>query len=144
METSMTGGQVTDASTPGPVVSRWPLTGHSVGRARHELRAALSGWGLDHLADPAELVLSELLTNAVRHARTPAGRLVETRYERLPQGGGIRIEVHDANDRMPQMRRPADDDEGGRGLALVDALTGRRWGVSSRQGVGKLVWALVG
>ena len=144
METSMTGGQVTDGGTPGPVVSRWPLTGRSVGRARRELRATLGGWGLDHLADPAELVLSELLTNAVRHARTPAGRLVETRYERLPQGGGIRIEVHDANDRMPQMRRPADDDEGGRGLALVDALTGRRWGVSSRQGVGKLVWALVG
>jgi hypothetical protein len=41
------------------------------------------------------------------------------------------------------MRRAADD-EGGRELALVDALTERRWGVGSRQGVGKLVWALVG
>ncbi|WP_329182270.1 ATP-binding protein [Streptomyces sp. NBC_01477] len=126
----------------GCVVSRWPLTAYSVGCARHELRAALSGWGLDHLADPAEIVLSELLTNAVRHARAPRGRLVETRYER--QKHAIRIEVHDANDRPPQRRRPADDDEGGRGLALVDALTEQRWGVSSRQGVGKLVWAVVG
>lgn len=142
MEPPMTDRQVTAGSRCEPVVARWPLTGHSVGLARLALRRTLGEWGLDHLADPAELVLSELLTNAVRHARTPAGRLVETRYERMPEG--IRIEVHDAGDRLPQMRRAADDDEGGRGLALVDVLTGRRWGVSSRQGVGKLVWALVG
>lgn len=141
MEPSTTDRQVTLDSGPGPVVTRWPLIGSSVGRARRELRGTLGGWGLDHLADPAELVLSELLTNAVRHARTPAGRLVETRYERMPEG--VRIEVHDANDGLPQMQRAGDDDEGGRGLALVDALTGRRWGVSSRQGVGKLVWALI-
>jgi anti-sigma regulatory factor (Ser/Thr protein kinase) len=127
---------------PAPVVTRWPLTGRSVASARRELRGTLVQWGLDELAEAAELVLSELLTNAVRHATNPHGRLVETRYERLPQG--IRIEVHDADERIPMMRRPADDDEGGRGLALVDALTGRRWGVSSRQGVGKLVWAHVG
>lgn len=143
MEPKTTDRQVAGSRSE-PVVARWPLAGESVGRARRELRATLTLWGLDHLADPAELVLSELLTNTVRHARTPAGRLVETRYERLPQGNGIRIEVHDANSRLPQMKRAADDDEGGRGLALVDALTGRRWGVSSRQGVGKLVWALIG
>jgi anti-sigma regulatory factor (Ser/Thr protein kinase) len=125
------------------VVSRWPLTGPSVRKARRELRGTLGEWGLDGLAESAELVLSELMTNALRHARSPRGRLVETRYERVG-GGCVRIEVHDANDRIPQMRRAADDDEGGRGLALVDALTERRWGVSSRQGVGKLVWALVG
>jgi hypothetical protein len=44
----------------------------------------------------------------------------------------------------PQTGKQPADDEGGRGLALVDALTERRWGVGSRQGVGKLVWALVG
>lgn len=141
MEQSTTDRQVTVETGQELVVTRWPLSARSVGRARGELRGALRAWGLGHLAEPAELVLSELLTNAVRYARTPAGRLVETRYQRMPDG--IRIEVHDANDRMPQMRRAADDDEGGRGLALVDVLTGRRWGVSSRQGVGKLVWALV-
>lgn len=124
------------------VVSRWPLTGLAVRKARGELRDTLKEWKLEDLADPAELVLCELMTNALRHARSPRGRLVETRFERVATC--VRIEVHDANDRIPQMRRAADDDEGGRGLALVDALTGRRWGVSSRQGVGKLVWALVG
>ncbi|CAG6396141.1 ATP-binding protein [Streptomyces cocklensis] len=142
MEQSATDRQVGVDTRPDAVVARWPLSGRSVGRARRELRGTLSAWGLDHLTEPAELVLSELLTNAVRYARTPAGRLVETRLERTPDG--IRIEVHDANDRLPQMQRAADDDEGGRGLALVDVLTERRWGVSSRQGVGKLVWALVG
>jgi anti-sigma regulatory factor (Ser/Thr protein kinase) len=125
------------------VVSRWPLAGHAVREARRELRDTLAEWGLDGLADCAELVLSELMTNAVRHAGSPRGRLVETRYERVA-GSCVRIEVHDANDGVPQMRRAGEDDEGGRGLALVDALTGRRWGVGSRQGVGKLVWALVG
>lgn len=125
------------------VVSRWPLSALAVRRARRELRGTLGEWGLEQLGEAAELVLSELMTNALRHARSPRGRLVETRYERVG-GSCVRIEVHDANDRIPQMRRAADDDEGGRGLALVDALTGRRWGVSSRQGVGKLVWAVVG
>jgi serine/threonine-protein kinase RsbW len=121
---------------------QWPPTRRSVGRARRELRAALAGWKLDELTDSAELVLSELMTNAVRHARSPHGRLVETRWERTATG--VRIEVHDANHRVPQMRRAADTDEHGRGLVLVDILTDHRWGVSSRQGVGKLVWAHLG
>jgi len=103
----------------------------------------LKGWGLDGFADAAELVLSELITNAIRHACTPRDRLIETRYERLPDGG-LRIEVHDAGDGVPLMQRPSGDDESGRGLALVDALTDRRWGVSSRIGVGKSVWARLG
>jgi anti-sigma regulatory factor (Ser/Thr protein kinase) len=124
------------------VVSRWALTGHAVRNARYELRDALREWKLDDLADSAELVLSELMTNALRHARLPRGRLVETRYERM--AGCVRIEVHDAHEGIPRLREAADDDEGGRGLALVDALTEQRWGVSSRDGVGKRVWALVG
>jgi len=80
----------------------------------------LKGWGLDGFADAAELVLSELITNAIRHACTPRDRLIETRYERLPDGG-LRIEVHDAGDGVPLMQRPSGDDESGRGLALVDA-----------------------
>lgn len=93
------------------------------------------------LADVAELVLSELFTNAVRHARGPADRLVETRYERLPDGT-LRIEVHDANSLRPERQEPSKDADSGRGLALVDELTSGRWGVSERLGVGKLVWAV--
>jgi anti-sigma regulatory factor (Ser/Thr protein kinase) len=97
-------------------------------------------WGLDSLADTAELVLSELLTNALRHARTPRGRLIETRYERLHDG--VRIEVHDANDRKPEISQPSPDDESGRGLGLVNSLTAGCWGVGGREGMGKLVWAV--
>lgn len=124
------------------VVRQWPLTARAVGRARRELRGALVEWKLGELTESAELVLSELMTNAVLHARSPRGRLVETRYERTATG--VRIEVHDANNRIPHVGRPGDEDEYGRGLVLVDALTDRRWGVSSRQGVGKLVWAHLG
>lgn len=124
------------------VVRQWPLTRRAVGRARRELRDVLTEWKLGELTDSAELVLSELMTNAVRHARSPRGRLVETRYERTATG--VRIEVHDANPHLPRMRRAADTDEYGRGLLLVDAVTGHRWGVTSREGVGKLVWAHLG
>lgn len=49
--------------------------------------------------------------------------------------------MHDANENRPELRQLSADAESGRGLALVDALTGGRWGVSGRAGVGKLVWA---
>jgi putative ATP-grasp target RiPP len=119
----------------------WPNTAKSVGLARRDLGARLAEWGLPELREPAQLVLSELFTNAVRHARAPRGRDVGTRYERVP--GGVRIEVHDAGDARPVRRAAAVDAEAGRGLALVEALTGARWGVSDRTGVGKLVWAVV-
>lgn len=69
-----------------PVVRRWARSARCVSLARHELRLALVGWELVELADAAEIVLSELLTNAVRHVRAPQDRLVETRYERLEDG----------------------------------------------------------
>lgn len=126
----------------GIVARLWPSTPRSVGRARHELTAALKGWGLEDLADSALLMLSELFTNAVVHARVP-GREVQTRYVRT--AGGVRIEVHDAADARPEPRAAADDDEAGRGLALVNALAGPgHWGVGERDGVGKMVWAECG
>jgi anti-sigma regulatory factor (Ser/Thr protein kinase) len=111
-----------------------------VGRARHLLAQHLGGWGLPHLADTAELIVSELVTNAVRHAREPRGRLIGTRFERLECG--VRIEVHDANDRKPECQEVPGEAEGGRGLVLVDSLTDGRWGVGNREGVGKMVWAV--
>jgi hypothetical protein len=101
----------------------------------------VDAWGMGGVADTAELVLWELFTNAVRHAAGPVDRLVETRYERLPNGT-LRIEVHDASDLRPRLRETSTDAESGRGLALVDVLTGGRWGVSDRLGVGKRVWAV--
>ena len=123
------------------MVTRWARSPRHVAPARHELRRALDAWGLVGLVDAAELVLSELFTNAVRHARIPRDGLIETRYERIPDG--VRIEVHDANEIRPVLQTPSADAECGRGLALVDALTQGRWGVDGRDGVGKLLWAVV-
>ncbi|MEC3995889.1 ATP-binding protein [Actinacidiphila sp. DG2A-62] len=102
--------------------------------ARQELRQQLEAWGLSRLAETAELVLSELFGNAVRHAFPPRRRQIDTRYERAL--GGVRIEVHDANENWPELRKATADEECGRGLLLVDELTGSRWGVSERDGGG--------
>jgi anti-sigma regulatory factor (Ser/Thr protein kinase) len=108
--------------------------------ARDDLLLHLVKWGMSaEVADGAVLVLSELFTNAVRHAREPRGRHIETRFAR--RDGGVRIEVHDANDGRPRMREAPGLEESGRGLLLVERLTGGCWGVSERQGVGKMVWA---
>lgn len=123
---------------PAGTVRVWPATPLSVRRARHELEAALAAWGLGALNDTAALVLSELMTNAVTHGKVP-GRGVGTLFVR--QGEGVRIEVHDCGEGKPDLRMPAEDADGGRGLALVDAVTEQRWGVVGRVGPGKAVWA---
>lgn len=133
---------VSVVNDPAAVVYRWPGEARYVAAARRALRRHLHDWGMDGLADTAELVLSELGGNAARHACDLDDRLIETRFGRLPDGT-LRIEVHDASDSKPELRRTTDDAESGRGLALVDALTGGLWGVSDRDGPGKTVWALI-
>lgn len=133
----------TRAAEGGPALTVWPATPRSVHRARHALAAALASWGLAELEDAASLVLSELMTNALRHAKVPQ-REIGTCVLRLAAPRGVRIEVHDASPAKPEVRASGPEDEGGRGLALVDALTGGRWGVADRPGPGKLVWAELG
>ncbi|WUH92366.1 helix-turn-helix domain-containing protein [Streptomyces sp. NBC_00433] len=128
---------------PSTLVYRWRRDPSIVVRARRLLVWHLDAWDMKGLAGVAELVVSELVTNAVQHAHGPEDALVETRFERLP-GGDLRIEVHDANENKPELRQLSADAESGRGLALVDALTGGRWGASAREGVGKLLWAECG
>lgn len=125
---------------PAVVMKTWPHGPRSVGRARRLLVHHLDAWGMPHLIDPAQLVLSELVTNSIRHARSPQGHLIATRFERLEHG--LRIEVHDANESKPERRGASADAEFGRGLTLVDALTGGQWGVSDRDGPGKMLWAV--
>ena len=129
------------STSTAPLTGRWPQNPLSVPLARQELRAALAAWGRADLADAAELVLSELMTNALRHA-ADCGWEIETRVEL--DGDGVRLEVHDASDARPHMRVAGDEDDGGRGLGLVDAITGHRWGVLTDLRSGKSVWALVG
>ncbi|MEV0368279.1 ATP-binding protein [Streptomyces sp. NPDC050636] len=121
-----------------PVVSRWTRHPRCVGLARAELRMLLDSWGLTVVSDAALVVLSELLTNAMRYARVSPDREIETRYFR--EADGVRIEVHDAARNWPQPRMP--DIYGGRGLVVVAELADR-WGVEVSDGNGKSVWAVV-
>lgn len=120
------------------VVWRWSRHPRCVGQARAVLRKALETWGLASVEGAALLVLSELLTNAVVHGRVSPGREVETRF-RL-EAGALRIRVDDASEQWPSARSKRE--EGGRGLALVGALS-ISWGVSNRVGVGKSLWAVL-
>ncbi|MBT2529880.1 ATP-binding protein [Streptomyces sp. ISL-99] len=121
------------------MVRRWADDPCCVGQARAALREALTGWGLSAVEDSALVILSELLTNAGRHARVP-GQSVETRFLRML--GGLRIEVHDGSCELPRLSTPDGDRDSGRGLWLVDALADR-WDVGERAGLGKVVWAEV-
>jgi serine phosphatase RsbU (regulator of sigma subunit)/anti-sigma regulatory factor (Ser/Thr protein kinase) len=110
------------------------LAGHlsEVQRARHltAQRARLAG--VD--ADDAELLVTELVTNALRHG----GPGVDLWVRRLP-AGGLRLEVVDGRaGSIPTVQRPDDDAEGGRGLVIVQALAAR-WG-TERLAAGKQVW----
>jgi anti-sigma regulatory factor (Ser/Thr protein kinase) len=97
----------------------------------------LHRWGLTDLTDDSALVLSELLTNAVEHARGPDGT-VGTRFSRL----AVRIEVLDADTRRLPRMGAGEEGVRGRGLHLVDACTARRWGVVLGAH-GKAVWGEV-
>ncbi|MEU5402001.1 ATP-binding protein [Streptomyces sp. NPDC005963] len=108
-----------------------------MGLARAELRRVLDGWGLAPVEASASIVLSELFTNAVRHAKVP-GWEIETRY--APLWRGVRIEVHDASQALPRIVPAGPDATGGRGLPLVEELSDA-WGVTPRNGPGKAVWA---
>ncbi|WP_405612656.1 ATP-binding protein [Streptomyces sp. NBC_00076] len=110
-------------------------------RTRALAHAVLSSWGVSHdVLESAELVLSELVTNALR-VRVPSDRQVGVRIARSPEDGLLRLEVSDAGPGRPEVRAPGDDETGGRGLLLVEALA-HRWGVVEREaGIGKTVWA---
>jgi len=91
------------------------------------------------VADTAELLLSELVTNSLQHAYAPPGREIGLRF--ATYDGRLRVEVADANDTRPVLRQATAEDERGRGLALVQALS-ERWGCCPRRhGIGKATWA---
>ncbi|MGW2189376.1 SpoIIE family protein phosphatase [Streptomyces sp. NPDC001719] len=100
-------------------------------QARRLARRALARWGLDELSDSVELLVSEVITNAVRYAERPISlRLLRTDV--------LRCEVGDDVPQLPRLRQARPSDEGGRGLYLVNRLA-RRWG-ATRLSTGKVVW----
>lgn len=115
----------------------------SPGTARELTRTMLAGQGLGRLSETAELVASELVTNAVQaseqYAVPPS---IEFRVS-VVEGRYAHIEVRDCDSRPPILRNALADDESGRGLVLVQALS-LEWGwYPLRQG-GKCIWATVG
>ncbi|MGW7645785.1 ATP-binding protein [Streptomyces bobili] len=113
----------------------FPAEPGAVRTARAAVRGQLRGWGLDSLGDIAALLVSELVTNALRHATGPIGvRLV--RPAGLPEV--LLVEVSDPVSEPPRERAARPEDESGRGLQLV-ASSSRRWG-SRPDSPGKTVW----
>ncbi|WP_417178502.1 SpoIIE family protein phosphatase [Streptomyces scabiei] len=118
---------------PEDSVGDWtlPREPRSVGRAREYARGRLQAWDLEPLIDTAELLVSELVTNALRYGEG------EIRL-RLLLDRTLVCEVWDAGLVQPRRRRARDTDEGGRGLQLVGLLSAA-WG-SRRTPRGKTVW----
>ncbi|MFE7440356.1 SpoIIE family protein phosphatase [Streptomyces chartreusis] len=108
------------------------LDPEEVGRARAVVLEQLHDWGLARLADTAELLVSELVTNAVRHSH---GRPVELR---LVRGDTLLCEVDDDDHDLPTLLSAGPFDDAGRGLRVVSMLA-REWG-TSRTSAGKTVW----
>jgi anti-sigma regulatory factor (Ser/Thr protein kinase) len=102
-----------------------------VAGARSQATAQLHAWELDELAYVTELVVSELVTNAIRYGGAPI-------QLRLIKGKTLICEVSDASSTSPHLRRARIFDEGGRGLMLVAQLT-ERWG-TRYTGTGKTIW----
>lgn len=104
----------------------------SAGAARRFVTRALHGLGHDHLSELAELLVSELVTNAILHARTTIN-LDVAKTDR-----GVRIRVADGSRRGPRQRGFSDEATTGRGLTLVQTLA-TAWGTDSAA-KGKTVW----
>ncbi|MFE8914113.1 SpoIIE family protein phosphatase [Streptomyces globisporus] len=114
-------------------VADWELSAEpvSVGRARELATGQLEAWGLEELVFATQLVVSELVTNAVRYAGGPLGlRLIRDRT--------LVCEVADTGHTSPHLRHSAEDDEGGRGLFIVAQLV-QRWGTRYTP-TGKTIW----
>ncbi|MCA6096028.1 SpoIIE family protein phosphatase [Streptomyces sp. SCA3-4] len=103
-----------------------------VGRARADVTRQLTEWGLDEAVFTTELILSELITNAIRHASGPI-------RVRLLRDRALICEVSDTSSTSPHLRYAAAEDEGGRGLFLVAQLA-ERWGTRYTP-EGKVIWA---
>ncbi|WP_042421410.1 SpoIIE family protein phosphatase [Streptacidiphilus anmyonensis] len=125
-------------------VASWdvPADPAAVAGMRAEASRRLAAWGLDEAGFVTELVISELVTNAIRYGREPIQlRLIHPQPLTGPGGAPVRTlicEVSDGSGTAPHLRRARTFDEGGRGLLLVAQLT-QRWGTRQTAN-GKTIW----
>ncbi|MER6409705.1 ATP-binding protein [Streptomyces humidus] len=133
--------------TPSPTRShtftqRFSATRRGARLARLLAAHQLTEWGHPYgteAHDAVVLVVAELAANAVLHGRVP-GRDFALSLARDESRGVVRIEVTDTHPARPARLTPGTDEDGGRGLLLVDALAAD-WDVQDRLGPGKTVWA---
>ena len=114
-------------------VAEWPVPSDpaAVGEVRATVTRQLAEWGLDDLAFSTELILSELVTNAIRYGSGPI-------QVRMLRDRSLICEVFDGSSTSPHLRYAATTDEGGRGLFLVAQLA-ERWGTRYTP-AGKVIW----
>ncbi len=136
--------------------TEWPLWTYlelralpvSARSARLHVRSILREWRIDALTDTVELLVSELITNAVRASSFIAtqpeksGPVPRIRFWLTSDRESVLIQVWDSDHRRPVQQDEELDAEAGRGLLLVDTLSAR-WGCCAPDGqAGKIVWAL--
>lgn len=133
---------VPPVSTP----AYWPLRSYlelgaltsAVPCARMHARQIVCEWGFRHLAEDAETLVSELLTNAVKASSSPDGAGVVV-LRLLANRGRLLIEVWDHNPDDPQPRQADAESESGRGFSVIEALSSR-WGFRRLSYSVKVVW----
>jgi anti-sigma regulatory factor (Ser/Thr protein kinase) len=141
-------------SGAGTASQSWPVRSHlpfaalpsAVSCARLHVRAMCLEWGLHELAETAELLVSEIVTNAVRacerlRIRADLGFVPVVGLWLAFDGESLVLSVWDASDAMPVRQEAGPGDDGGRGLMIIDALSAD-WGCYREAG-GKVVWALI-
>jgi anti-sigma regulatory factor (Ser/Thr protein kinase) len=117
--------------------------------ARKFVRELLTCWGLGYLSDDAELIIAELVGNAVRHGLRAMPSVISLgadspvlRLCLLRRIGEVMLAVTDPSDEAPTPKPPSAIGESGRGLQIVGALS-YVWGWSPIEGHGKAVWAVL-
>jgi anti-sigma regulatory factor (Ser/Thr protein kinase) len=118
--------------------------------ARQFVRELLTCWGLGYLSDDAEMIIAELVGNAVRHGlRSAAPQVIPLGKDEpalrlclLRRIGEVMIAVTDPSSEAPRPKAASADGESGRGLQIVGALS-HIWGWSPIEGNGKAVWAVL-
>ncbi|MGW0992177.1 ATP-binding SpoIIE family protein phosphatase [Streptomyces sp. NPDC002523] len=115
-------------------IAEWdiPALPAAVPALRAEVLAKLADWDLEESTFTTELILSELVTNAIRHAAPPV-------HVRLLRDNSLVLEVSDSSSTSPHLRYATTMDEGGRGIFIVAQLA-ERWGTRFTS-TGKIVWA---
>ncbi|GAA3798078.1 ATP-binding protein [Streptomyces coacervatus] len=114
----------------------------SLQSVRRFVRETISAWGLNMLAEDMTTVVNELTTNAVRHALDGCAEAPGKAWLGIARtGGAVVCAVTDPSSTPPTRRHPERLAEAGRGLLVVDALTGHQWGYAQTAPDGKTVWA---